>query len=199
MPMKRCTLLAVALLAVLARYGSAAEFSPADLDFFEAKVRPLLVNHCGNCHSDAKKRGGLAMTSREAILKGGDSGPALLPGSPEKSLLVTAVGYKAEVRMPPKEKLPDAAIATLTEWVRRGAPWPATPVAGGEGGLRANGTPITAVDRAFWSFRHVTDPQPPAVRDAAWCRKPLDRFVLAKLEAQGLRPVAEADRRTWIR
>ena len=102
-------------------------FAAEDHEFFETKVRPVLVQHCYRCHSgEAKKlRGGLRLDSREAMLAGGDSGPALTPGQPDKSRLIEAVTYKnVELQMPPRGKLPDAAIADLTTWVKLGAPWP---------------------------------------------------------------------------
>src|SRR5438067_3605779 len=116
--------LAFALFA-LAPVARAAELEP--LEFFEKKVRPVLVQHCYACHSaTAKKvRGGLLLDSRENALKGGDTGPALVPGQPAASRLVEAIGYQnVELRMPPRAKLPDAAIADLTSWIKLGAPWP---------------------------------------------------------------------------
>jgi hypothetical protein len=170
----------------------------ADVEFFERKVRPVLVNHCGGCHSGKKTRGGLSLASRAALLKGGDTGPAVVPGQPEKSLLVKAVSYaREELQMPPKGKLPATVVADLALWVRRGAAWPDAPTA--ETGIRPNGAPITERDRAFWSFRPVANPTLPPVKDAAWPRKPLDRFILAALEGKGLRPVEPAGRRALIR
>jgi hypothetical protein len=103
--------------------------SAADLAFFEARVRPLLATRCYACHSarEKKQRGGLHLDSREAILKGGDSGPAVVPGGPDKSLLVQAVRYNhSTLHMPPDGKLPSAELAALEEWVRRGAPFPSS-------------------------------------------------------------------------
>jgi hypothetical protein len=188
------TLLLLSVLAVNAASPS------ADLEFFEKKVRPVLDASCFSCHGPKKMRGGLRLDSRAALLRGGDSGPAVVPGQPEKSLLIQAIRYhKDDLRMPPKEKLPDPVIRDLTTWVERGAHWPETVLAEGAGGMRAPGTPITEADRAFWSFRPVADPPLPAVRDSNWPRKPLDRFILAKLEAKGLRPVAPASREALIR
>src|SRR5262245_13087335 len=117
--------LAGAALAVLLMPAAvpAGEASPdAAVEFFERKVRPVLVENCYSCHSTGKKRrGGLLLDSRAGLLKGGDSGPAIVPGEPQKSLLVKAISYTEEPRMPPRSKLPDQAIADLTAWVKMGA------------------------------------------------------------------------------
>jgi cytochrome c553 len=196
--MKALTLLTVAILLVFAPARLRAdEPSAADMEFFEKKVRPVLVAHCFKCHGDGKTRGGLSLASRDGMLKGGDSGPAIVVGDPAKSLLIQAVRYDGETQMPPKQKLPDVAIADLTVWVQRGAAWPAGPA--GADLIRANGVPISAADRAFWSFRPIADPPLPAVKDKAWPRKSLDHFILAKLEARGLHPVRAADKHGLLR
>jgi mono/diheme cytochrome c family protein len=166
------------------------------LQFFEQHIRPLFVTHCYSCHSrEAKKiRGGLLLDSREGWSKGGDSGPALVPGEPERSLLLHAVHYTDDLKMPPKGKLPDRDIELLTRWVRRGAPdpraAPATPAP------RALGV---EEGRRHWAFQPLRVTPAPPVADGSWCRTPVDRFVLAKLEAKGLRPNPVADRRTLVR
>jgi cytochrome c553 len=191
-------LLALPLLAAPAR---AAEPRPSadQVAFFEKNVRPVLVDNCVSCHGPKKQRGGLRLDSRAGALKGGDSGPAVVPGQPGRSPLIKAVRHEGELAMPPKGKLSAKAQADLVAWVQLGAPWPDLVAAAESGGLRPPGTPITAADRAFWSFRPVAAPPVPAVKDGAWARRPLDRFVLAKLEEKGLRPVAPAARRALIR
>jgi hypothetical protein len=170
----------------------------ADVDFFEKQVRPLMVEHCYQCHGNGKTKGGLSLTSRESILKGGASGPAVRPNDPAGSLLIQAIRYDGETQMPPQKKLPDHAIAVLSEWVQRGAPWPAAP-AGGDA-LRSNGAPISAEERAFWAFQPIADPPLPALRShAEWVRKPLDRFILTKLQERGLHPVRAADKHALLR
>jgi hypothetical protein len=187
---------AFVLVAVAGR-ASAAEFTAADLDFFETKVRPLLDTHCFSCHAKGNRKGGLSLASRDAMLKGGDSAkPAVIPGDPDHSPLIVAVQYDDAVKMPKKYKLKDEEIACLVAWVKRGAPWPA---AAGDAAIRTGGDAISPEERGFWSFRPVADPPAPAVKDEAWCRGPLDRFILAKLEEKGLHPVAAADRRMLIR
>ncbi len=197
------TTLALSAVATLLAAGSLSAAPPrpgaADLDFFEAKVRPVLVEHCASCHGKTKVRGGLRLDSRAALLKGGESGPAIVPGHGDKSLLVAAVRHAKDLRMPPKGKLPERAVADLVTWINRGAAWPAVPETGGEATLRVHGGPITAADRAFWSFRPVVDPSVPPVKDAGWARKPLDNFVLAQLDAKGLRPVPPASKRALLR
>ncbi|HEX8201802.1 MAG TPA: PSD1 and planctomycete cytochrome C domain-containing protein [Isosphaeraceae bacterium] len=167
-------------------------------EFFEAKVRPVLAGHCFGCHGPRKQKGGLRLDSPDAMRAGGDSGPAVVPGDPEGSPLVEAIRYDGAVQMPPKGKLDDAAIAALTEWVRRGAHWPAAEAAAGPAAASTTRT-ISAADANFWSFRPVRDVQPPAVQDVAWPRTPIDAFVLAKLEEAGLHPAPEADKRTLLR
>jgi len=171
-----------------------------DLEFFEAKVRPILVERCYECHSAAAKklRGGLMLDSREGWQKGGDTGPAIAPGEPEESLLVQAVLYDDPVlQMPPKGKLSDAEVAILTDWVKRGAPDPRSGVK-----LLKTSTPRTidiAAERKVWVYSPLTRPEPPKVTDESWCRTPIDRFILARLEARGIKPNRTAQRRVLIR
>jgi hypothetical protein len=193
--MPRAPRLLLCLAGLVAAPAGARAAGPS-ADFFEKQVRPLLVEHCQTCHGEKKVRGGLKLTSRAHILKGGDSGPAAVPGKPEKSLLVQAVRYHDALRMPPKQKLPDRDAAVLARWVQLGLPWPET----GPGVVAGGATfRITDEQRRFWSFQPVRPAAPPAVRRADWARNPIDIFVLARLEEKGLRPAAEADRRTLIR
>ncbi|HEY3789719.1 MAG TPA: PSD1 and planctomycete cytochrome C domain-containing protein, partial [Urbifossiella sp.] len=186
----------VVLLALIAGRCSAAEPDAAAIAHFEKQVRPLLIAHCHSCHSAKanKKRGGLWLDSREAILKGGDSGPAVVPGKPEKSLLISAVhATKDELKMPPKGQLMPAQIAALETWIRNGAVYPA----GAK--IAAALDPTSAEARQFWSFRPLRPISPPPVRDAKWLRRPIDSFLLAAMEQHELSPSAPADRRTLIR
>jgi hypothetical protein len=191
--------LAAFFLLGLATSAPAAE-PPADqAEFFEKKVRPVLAENCFRCHSDkGKVRGGLRLDSRAGLLKGGDNGPALVPGSPEKSRLVEAVSYKnSELTMPPKGKLPDAVLADLSAWVKMGAPWPN---AGGDTGpTKTVGFDLAKRKREHWCWQPVRPQAPPAVKGSAWPRDPVDRFILARLEEKGLHPAAPADRRTLLR
>lgn len=171
---------------------------PKLTEFFEKQVRPLLAARCFECHGAEKQKAGLRIDSRDALLTGGDSGAAIVPGKPEDSLLVRAIGYTGDVKMPPKSKLPAAEIAILTEWVRRGAAWP-NAVPSSVPKVSESGPLFTPEQKAFWAFSPVGDPTPPPVRDAAWVRTPIDRFILAELEAKGLQPAPAADKRTLIR
>ena len=179
-----------------------AKISPADLAFFESKIRPVLIDNCYKCHSrDADRvRGGLFLDTAAALLAGGDSGPGLIPGKPTESILITAISYKdEELQMPPKgKKLTDAQIADLTEWVRRGAPDPRIAPAGASGSVATYG----GVGKNHWAFKPVKDPAVPAVTapaEIAWAKNPVDHFVLQKLADHGLAPNPAADRRTLIR
>jgi hypothetical protein len=169
---------------------------PAELAFFESKVRPVLVARCQKCHSSAakKQRGGLLLDSRSAILQGGDSGPAAVAGKPDDSLLVKAVRYHADApHMPPSGKLPEREVAVLEEWVRRGVPYP------NAAAVAATKTHDIEKGRQFWSFQPLREVAPPAVRLKDWPRQRIDAFVLAAMEQHGLSPSAEADRRSLIR
>jgi hypothetical protein len=170
--------------------------SAADLKFFESKIRPILTEHCYKCHSkDEKVKGGLLLDSREAVLAGGNTGAAIVPGKPDQSLLIQAIRYKDEdLQMPPKgEKLTDAQIADLTEWVRRGAPDPRSNI--GKGGNPA----YAGVGKNHWSFKPVQKPAVPSVKNAAWVQNPVDNFVLAKLESNGMTPNTPAEKTNLIR
>ena len=165
-------------------------------EFFERKVRPLLVQHCYSCHAKGQKKGGLSLADRAGLLAGGESGAVVALEKPDDSLLIAAVEHRGGTEMPPNGKLSDGEIASLRKWIQLGLPWPES--ASKSGGIRASGS-ITEDDRRFWSFQPVQAVSPPAVKNAAWPRRPLDQFVLAQLEANGLSPVGEADKRTFIR
>jgi hypothetical protein len=170
-------------------------------DFFEARVRPVLAEHCYRCHSgQAKKlRGGLRLDSRQAMLTGGDSGPALVPGQPEKSRLIEAVAYKnVELQMPPRGKLPEAAIADLTTWVKMRAPWPKESTSGATGVTNST-FDLNERKRSHWAWQPIRPQVLPNVRNPNWPRDPLDHFILAKREDKGLSSAKPADKRTLLR
>jgi hypothetical protein len=172
-------------------------FPPAAVEFFEARVRPILVDQCMKCHGPKKQSSGLRLDSRDVVLKGGDSGPAVVPSKPDESLLVQAVTHThAELKMPPSGKLPEPAVAILRQWVSMGVPWSV----GAAKGLPQVGASASITAAAgHWAFQPVRRPVPPTVNDREWLRTPLDAFVLARLEAAGLAPSPEADKRTLIR
>ena len=185
------------------------EADPAAIEFFEKSVRPILVARCHGCHGPVKQKGGLRLDARGAMISGGSTGPAIVPGNPQESLLVDAINYGDTYQMPPKSKLPVEEIATLTEWVKRGAPWgvetrtdTATPAATS---LAPKSDKLTKEEfnaRArYWSFQPIRHLTPPEVDAAAshWACNPIDRFIQATLATHALTPAPEADRRTLIR
>lgn len=175
------------------------------LRFFEEKIRPVLVEQCQNCHSakaasQKKLKGGLALDSREAWLKGGDSGQVILPGKPEASLLIKSLHHEDDLKMPPKGKLSKAVIADFERWVKMGAPDPRV------GANLVGVKPARVINfdegRSFWSFRPLQVVPPPTVASPAipgWPRNPVDQFVLAKLQAKGIRPNPAASPRILVR
>jgi hypothetical protein len=173
----------------------AAPPAPEQIQFFETQVRPLLANNCFKCHGEKKQRGGLRLDSRAAILKGGMSGAAVIPGRPGDSRLIHAVNYQGDLEMPPTKKLRKNEIAALTEWVKMGLPWP------GGGGAPIVAAPsqslqVTDQDRQYWAFRPVQRPQLPPVKLAM---NPIDAFIVHKLGARGLSLSSPASRRELIR
>lgn len=170
--------------------------SPAESEaFFEREVRPLLVDACLQCHSNKKQESGLRLDSHAAMVKGGDSGPAVQVDALDKSLILQVISYEGEIRMPPKEKLTPAQIDVLRRWVMSGAQWPKSAVT--VNSVRPG--EITPEERKHWAFQPVVAPPVPAVNNSAWPRTDIDRFVLAKLEANKLAPVGDASKRTLIR
>ncbi len=168
----------------------------AQLEFFEKKIRPVLAAHCYQCHGPDKQEGALRLDSRAALLAGGDTGEAIVPGKPQESLLIEAILYGDDgYQMPPSGKLPAEIIKNLTTWVKDGVPWP------------KEAAPSTIKNENFdlqgrakhWSFLPIQQTQPPAVKEPQWPLVDVDRFILAKLESQGLSPVKSASRRVLIR
>ena len=165
--------------------------------FFEQRIRPVLVDRCYSCHSAkavSKKtlKGGLLLDTREAMRKGGDSGPAVVPGKPEDSLLIAAIRHES-IEMPPKGKLPDQVVADFVKWVQIGAPDPR------DGRAPAGSIINLEAARRSWVYQPPKLPQRPEVSDTNWPRGDIDRLVLATLEGNGLRPAAPADKRTLVR
>jgi hypothetical protein len=188
MPKGLSTWAAALLLAVTLPTGSIRGQSEADL-FFEARIRPVLAGTCFKCHGDRKTSGGLRVDSRQALLEGGDRGPALVPGDPDRSLLIQALRHTegTKLRMPPGKKLPASTVADFTLWVKQGAAWPAT----------RPRTDLPAAAR-HWAFQPVRKPPPPA-DPTGWSANAIDRFIRARQKEHGLQPVAPADRRTLLR
>jgi hypothetical protein len=188
----------VALAALLSPPADARAGEPPDAraaqDFFETSIRPVLAETCQKCHGPGKQSSGLRLDSRQAMLQGGSSGPAIVPGNPDESLLVQAVAQTHdEVKMPPKGRLPEASIAALRRWVEMGAPWgePASP--------QRSGTTNGDLTRSHWAFTPLGRAAAQAVKDHSWVQTPIDGYVLARLEQAGMTPSPPADRRTLIR
>ncbi len=184
----------VCLLLCLTAHGK-EDLTPEQLAFFEKKIRPVLVEHCYECHSASAKiiRAGLRVDHRAGLLKGGDSGASIVPNEPEHSAILKAMRYE-DTEMPPKGKLADSIIADFQAWIAMGAPDPRV----------TDELPTARVidldeGRKFWAFQPVSDPQPPSVRNESWPLDPVDRFILAKQEEIGIQPVVDADRYTWLR
>ena len=177
----------------------ANEPTPEQLDFFENKIRPVLGQHCYNCHSTQSKKlkAELYLDNREQAFKGGESGPSIVSGKADSSLLYRAILYKEEsLEMPPKRKLPDAVIADFKKWIDMGAPWPKS----NEPQIVKNdGIDFEKFRNEHWSLKPIISPVPPDVDNISWPRNLIDQFVLARLETVKMKPAQEADRRTLIR
>ncbi|MCG8652324.1 MAG: PSD1 and planctomycete cytochrome C domain-containing protein, partial [Pirellulales bacterium] len=180
----------------LAAEETAEPVPPEQLEFFESRIRPVLVKHCYACHAADSKtiRGGLLLDSRAGMLRGGDLGPALVPGDSSESLLLSALRHES-LEMPPKGKLPEAVIKDFELWIDRGAADPR-----GESIATATSGIDPAAARDHWAFQPIQTPTIPrgALSDS-WVRNPIDAFVWQKLEQRGWRPAAEADKYTLIR
>jgi hypothetical protein len=178
------------------------ELAPADLEHFESKIRPVLVERCYQCHgADPERiRAGLALVDAEGLRAGGDSGAVIVPGAPDDSLLVEVLRYEGPIKMPPDGRLPAAVVADFEQWITRGAPDP-----------RSTDTPVVAArsdsggaydfgpGREHWAYRPMARAEPPTIENEAWVRGPIDRFILARLEADGLAPVRPAPKRQLLR
>ncbi len=196
--MTRVSLVLLAAFALCPTAPAAAP-DPAKLEYFEKKVRPILVEHCYACHSaETKPSGGLRVDDFKGLLAGGNTGAALVPGKPAESLLVKRVTHKDEKRRMPLEgkHLTEEQIATLATWIADGAAWPPVRVPAALGKPKPE---YERLKKEHWAFQPLTKPKPPAVKDTSWAKGDIDRFVLAKLEAAKLAPVGDADKLALIR
>ena len=179
--------------------GSSAQ-TPDEIAFFEKKIRPVLVEHCYKCHSaeaeaDKKLKGALFLDQRAGVLRGGESGPAVVRGKPGESLLLEALSWENEdLRMPPKSRLSETVVADFRRWIELGVPDPRK-------GGPPSGRPGVSLEegRKLWAFQPLVRPDLPKVKDTEWAWSELDRFILARLEIAGLRPNPPTDREKWIR
>lgn len=193
-------LLALGVALVLRGVAVAQPPDAAGIEFFEKKIRPVLVQHCYACHSEEarknkKLRGGLLLDTRDGVLKGGDSGPALVPGKVKDGHLLAALRYDGDVKMPPNRQLSDEVVADFTRWVEIGLPDPRT----GSVSVATKNVLDPEQGRQYWAFRPFAKSEPPSIAGDAWSRTPVDRFILARLKEKGLTPNAPVDRVKLIR
>ncbi len=188
--MRRALQIALCMLPILAMGAD-------DIAFFETRIRPLFAANCYACHTNSKM-GGLRLDSRESVLTGGNSGPAIVVGNPEGSLLMQAVRRTHQtLKMPPTAQLKEEEVASLAEWVQRGAAWSKQESLPAKA-LDASYV-ITPAQRAFWSFQPVRQQKSPAVKNKTWAKTAVDNFILAGLETRGMTPVPAADKSTLLR
>ena len=187
---------------LFAKPAAAASVSDnASVEFFEKKIRPVFAEHCYECHSQKAKKlkGDLYLDSRAGLLKGGETGVAIVLGEPDKSKLIEAIRHtNPDLQMPPKIKLSDAVIADIAKWIKLGAPWPEE-VAAKLAESKVANPDAEKQKREHWAWQPIRVPSPPRVKNPEWPQNSIDHFISAKLEEHGLRPVAPADRRTLIR
>lgn len=183
---------------IISGQDSPNQFSAEDFEFFEKQIRPILANRCFECHGPEvdEPTGDLRMDSRESLLDGGATGPAIDPEHPAESLLVQSIQYSGLFEMPPDSKLPAEEITLLTRWVERGAPWPIDTAAAK---TKRKTFDLEARRSEHWCWQPIANPPIPRVNNTSWIRQPFDAFILAGLEQKGLSPAPEADKRTLIR
>ena len=168
-------------------------------EHFEKKVWPLLQSKCLKCHSEIKPKGGLRMDFRDGLLKGGDLGPAVVLGKPAETILLKVLDYKGDIQMPPSGKLTDAEIAVFRQWFDNNLAW--------KKGIKPGPTKVQAHEekpkrieaKDYWAYQPLKKVSPPAVKNSAWVKKPIDAFILSKLEAKGLQPAPPADPVSFLR
>ena len=187
------------ILAAAGAVHPAIAQQPRDLEHFETRVRPVLAENCYQCHGPAAKTafGNLRIASRESLLKGGDTGPAVVPGSPDNSLFIRAIRHEGAIKMPPRGKLKQADIDALVEWVKQGASWPAADAPASR--TASSGKSVEERRKEHWAWQAVRSANPPPVKNVGWTRSPVDRFLLARLEQSKLSPAPDADPYTLIR
>jgi hypothetical protein len=189
-----------ALCPILLTLSCATAFAQTaeQVEFFEKKIRPILVNRCQACHNPKLRTASLDLTTAAGFLAGGQSGPLISRENVESSRILKVISYEERLKMPPTGKLKPEEIDEINEWVKMGAPWPGADRATAKPAPRP-ATDFTPEQKQFWAFQPVQDAAPPPVRDKKWPRTPIDRFILAKLEEKGLRPAPPAGKFTLLR
>ncbi|MFO0947372.1 MAG: PSD1 and planctomycete cytochrome C domain-containing protein [Planctomycetota bacterium] len=189
-PLPGIVLVAASFTWIASAHGAAdSHGTPEQLEFFEKSIRPVLVERCHSCHGPKKQMSGLRLDSREAILRGGENGSVVLPGDPENSPLLEALRYDGGIQMPPENKLEDPVIASVARWIEMGAPWSKDPAR----------TDTNENWKSHWAFQPISNPRPPKVKEPQWPSTSIDQFILHGLEAKGLSPSPDADKRTLLR
>jgi hypothetical protein len=168
--------------------------STTTVDFFETRIRPVIAKNCYGCHGPDQQQSSLRVDSREALLKGGKRGPSIVPGEPERSLLVKAIRHDG-LSMPIGSRLKEAEVAAIEEWIRRDASWPVLGVAK----ATSRKDRYAQLAREHWAFQPVSKPPVPVAHDSSWAKSDLDRFILARLQQSGLSPAKPADKRILMR
>jgi len=187
-------LFSILFFVTAAAFAAAPVPTPLQFEFFEKQVRPLLVERCYECHAEKKQKGGLRLDSAAAVLKGGDSGPALVPGHPDQSKIIEGISWSdPDFQMPPKNKLAESEIAVLSKWIETGAADP-----------RTNAEPAapkvgSAENSLHWAYQPLSDAPPPKPKNTAWARNAVDHFILAKLEAKNIQPAPDAEPASLVR
>lgn len=177
----------------------AASVAKPEVALFVEQIKPVLTSQCLSCHGGERKKGGLDLSTHDSLVKGGDTGPAIVPGNARESLLYKLITHSQDPHMPAKApKLPDETIARIAKWIDAGAPYDAPLTAGKQAAIAAS-QPAAVQASQHWAFKPVVRHNEPAVKQKSWVRNPIDSFVLAKLEAAGIQPSPEADRRTLVR
>jgi hypothetical protein len=164
---------------------------PASVDFFEAKIRPIFIEHCEKCHNASKQQGGFRLDSKDHFFKGSDSGPVFNQAKPSESKLLKLLHYQSELKMPPKGKLPDQVINDISEWIIKGAQWPAD--------LKKNPNSIASTNQDHWAFKPIKKPTLPKIAQPSLANNEIDLFIQAKLEQNKVSLSPQADKRTLIR
>jgi len=203
MPLKHyisCCLVILFAASGLSRAEEVRVISPEHAEFFEKKIRSLLMNECYECHSSDEAESELQVDSLAALLHGGERGPAIVVGKPEESLLISAVKHADQLQMPPKSKIEAEEIEALATWVKMGAPWPNSEDSPAfESASKQSGPLFTEEETNFWAFRKPKWPALADTKSKSWSTSPIDSFVLSRLEAAGLSPAKPATPRALIR
>lgn len=190
--------LRICLLICFGALHSVSAIGTEDLEFFERRIRPVLAENCFECHGPGEQESELRLDHISSVLAGGTRGAAIVARHPAESLLVEAIDYRnVDLQMPPSGRLPESVRADLREWIRRGAPWPDEPRP--EANIEPDPFDLAERKQAHWAWQPIARFEPPAVQNKAWSLGPIDRFILAKLEAAGLAPAEAADKRTLMR